>query len=108
VTGAASRRKGATYENAVVNWLKANGWPFAERRIAGMSDDRGDILLPGVVVECKNRKSIDLAGFVDQLEDEIATSGAPTGLCVVKRAGVADVGRHYAVTTVARAFEWLR
>lgn len=98
---AASRRKGAAYERDVVAHLRAKGRPHVERRIAGMAADRGDVTgWPGVVVECKNRKAIDLAGFVDQLAGEIAEAQAETGVVIVKRAGIADVGRHYAVLTV--------
>lgn len=105
MTGTMSRRKGATYERDVVAHLRAAGRPHVERRIAGMAADRGDITgWPGVVVECKNRKAIDLAGFVDQLEAEIAEADADTGVVIVKRSGVGDVGRHYAVMPVDR---WL-
>lgn len=103
MNGTASRNKGAQYERDVVAHLRANGYPHVERRIAGMAADRGDITgWPSVVIECKNRKAIDLAGFIDQLEDEIVEAGADTGFCIVKRTGVADVGQHYAVTTVHR------
>lgn len=96
-----SRRKGATYELAVVKWLNAHSWPFAERRIMGMAADKGDVTGMGpVVIECKNRKDFDLAGYVTQLEEEIHTAGAETGVVIVKRRGVIDVGRHYAVMPV--------
>lgn len=99
--GAASRTKGAQYERDVVNHLKARGRLHIERRISGMDKDTGDINgIPGVVIECKNRKAIDLAGFCDQLAAEMAEADADHGVVIVKRAGVADVGRHYAVTTV--------
>src|SRR5687768_16423350 len=97
---AASRRKGATYERDVIAHLRARGRIHVERRIAGMAADRGDVTgWPGVVVECKNRKAIDLAGFVDQLACEMVEAHADHGVVVVKRAGVSDVGQHYAVTT---------
>lgn len=99
----ASRRKGAAYEVDVCNWLKGKGWAYVERRIAGMGNDRGDINgMPGVVVECKNRKEFDLAGYCRQLEAEITEAGADTGVVIIKKAGTTDVGQHYALMPVHR------
>lgn len=98
-----SRRKGAGHERAIVTWLRSRGRPHIERRIAGMADDRGDLTgWPGVVVEAKNCARIELAAWVDQLEDEITEAEADTGAVIVKRRGTTDVGQHYAVMTVAR------
>lgn len=104
-----SRRKGATYELDVVHYLQGAGWRYVERRIAGMAADKGDLAgIPGVVIECKNRKELDLSGYVAQLEQEIATAGAETGVVIIKKRGVADVGQHYAVMPVARWTELLK
>lgn len=101
MNGTASRRKGSTYELAVVKWLNGHSWPYAERRIAGMAADKGDITgMPGVVVECKNRKDFDLAGYLAQLEVEMHTSGAETGVVIIKRRGQTNVGKHYALMPV--------
>jgi hypothetical protein len=97
------RTKGAAHERAVVTWLRGRGRLHTERRLAGSPDDRGDVAgWPGVVVEAKNHARIDLAGWVDQLERSIALCGADTGVVVVKRKGVTDPARYYAVMTLAR------
>lgn len=103
-----SRAKGATYERDVVAYFKDNGRPHMERRLGGMAADKGDLNgIPGVVIECKNRKDFDLAGYMAQLEQEIATAGAETGVVIIKRRGVTDVGQHYALLPVARWAELL-
>ena len=61
----ASKQKGSAHERAVVDYLKTHGWKHAERRLAGDKNDRGDIAgVPGIVLECKNEKRIDLAQFM--------------------------------------------
>jgi len=103
VPGLRSRRKGANHENAVVSWLRSRGRPHVERRIAGTNSDRGDLTgWPGVVIEAKNCKTFDLAGWVDQLENEIAETGADTGAVIVKRPGTINIGQCYAVMTFDR------
>jgi len=103
VPGLRSRRKGANHENAVVSWLRSRGRPHVERRIAGTNSDRGDLTgWPGVVIEAKNCKTFDLAGWVDQLENEIAETGADTGAVIVKRRGTSHIGQCYAVMTFNR------
>lgn len=102
MTGRASRRKGHDYERDVVAWLRLHGWPLVERRLSGACDDRGDVTgWPGVVIDTKNRKTIDLAGWVDQLGLEMTACTADTGVIVAKRRGIVDVGAHYAIQTVA-------
>jgi len=100
---AMSRRKGAGHERNLVTWLRTRGRPHIERRLAGGPGDRGDVTgWPGVVVEAKNCARLELAVWVDQLEDEIDAASADTGAVIVKRRGTTDVGQHYAVMTVDR------
>ncbi len=65
MSGTAARRKGSIWERAVVAYLRQHGFPHAERAYgAGRPQDVGDIDgLPGVVIEAKNHRSIDLAGW---------------------------------------------
>lgn len=96
-----SRRKGAAAELAVVQWLRGRGRRTVERRPTGSPDPFGDITgIPRTVVEVKNHAALDLAGWVTQLEAELAAAGATTGVVIVKRRGTTDVGRWYAVLTV--------
>jgi hypothetical protein len=62
---------GTRFESAVVAYLRENGFPWAERRAQGGSNDRGDVA--GVVpwtLELKATRQIDLAGAVDEAETE--------------------------------------
>lgn len=103
--GAASRRKGACYERDVVRWLKDNGYPQAERRIAGMFDDKGDVAnVPCTTMECKNHKALSLGTWFAQMELEQLASEQDLGVLVIKRRGFVDVGHHYFVVS---GYTWL-
>jgi len=92
------KRKGSAAELAVAKWLRKLGWIHAERSRAGWQDDRGDIDgMPGVCIEVKNEKRIDLPGYLRELEVEIANSQAWTGTVIVKRRGSMNVDDWYAV-----------
>lgn len=94
----AVKSRGRAAENAVVEWLRSHGRPYVERRRLTGTHDCGDLTgIPGVVVEVKATKSIDLAGFVDELEDEMINADAETGVVIIKRRGTTDVGNWYAV-----------
>ena len=90
--------KGSAAERAVAAWLRENGYPYAERTRAGWTDDRGDIDgLPGVCIEVKNEKRIDLPQYLRELAREIENARADTGVVIVKRRGISDAGQWYAV-----------
>jgi hypothetical protein len=95
------KQKGTAYETAVVRYLQDNGFPHAERSPLYGSGDRGDITgCPGIVWECKNHKSHDLAGWLRETEQERINANADFGVLTVKRAGVGDIGQQYAVMTL--------
>lgn len=101
--GAASRRKGARGEVAVVHYLNDHGFPHAERRLSGATGDIGDItgIGPGIVIDAKNTpKSFTPSKFVDQVDAEKDNANAEHGVAFVKRKGETDVGDWYALTTV--------
>lgn len=58
--GKAMRDKGSAFERAVVEVLRANGHPYAERAYgAGRADDRGDIDgFPGATIEVRCRHEL--------------------------------------------------
>ena len=92
------KRKGSAAELAVAKWLRKLGWIHAERSRAGWTDDRGDIDgMPGVVVEVKNEKKIDIPGYLRELEVEIENAKAWTGTVIIKRRGSTNVDDWYAV-----------
>lgn len=92
VTGAHSRNKGARFETAVTNWLRAVGVVHAERRAPGQPADWGDINgLPGVIIECKNVDSMSLGAWLDQANAARARTCADVAVVVHKRRGKPDV-----------------
>lgn len=94
-----ARRKGANAERAVAAWLQDNGFPHAERRLSGAENDRGDIaeLGGGLVIEVKNQASLDLAGWVRQLENELINARADVGAVIAKRRSHTNVDDWYAI-----------
>lgn len=81
-----SKRKGSDFEKAVAEYLAAHGHPLAERRVQGGTKDRGDIAgVIGWTLECKNERSIDLAGAVDEAEVEAANADTRWFAAIIKR-----------------------
>jgi hypothetical protein len=80
-----SKRLGTSFETDCVTFLKANGYPDAERRALEGQNDRGDIAGTPYVFECKNLKSIDLATGLTELSREITNAGVRWGFLLTKR-----------------------
>lgn len=91
-----SKMKGSAFEREIVQYLQQRGWTGAERTRAGWVDDRGDIDgVVGVTWECKNRRALELAEWVDELVVEMANGGTKAGAVVHKRKGVTNAERYY-------------
>ena len=91
-----SKRKGSKAEADVVKWLKDNGFPYADRRIAGAQLDKGDISgVNGVTIEVKNHARMDLSAWIKELEIEIRNDKAWTGTVLHKRKGKSNVDEWY-------------
>ena len=92
------KRKGSAAELAVAKWLRKLGWIHAERSRAGWQYDRGDIDgMPGVCIEVKAEKKIDIPGYLRELEVEMENAKAWTGTVIIKRRGSTNVDDWYAV-----------
>ena len=105
--GATSRRKGRRWENEVVDYLNAHGFPSAERN-EYINAQAGDILgIPGWSLECKNGARLELAGWVDQARIQAVTAGSPWYAVIAKRKGAPDPGAAYVVTQLAPFAEFL-
>lgn len=85
----ASKRKGAAFEALVVGYLR-QWWPNAARTLAGARDDRGDVSGVPLVMELKNHKTVDLAGWWKEAEAEMHNACATRAVVVHKRKGVVD------------------
>lgn len=95
------KRKGSAWELSIAKYLVEQGWRHAERRIAGSTLDKGDIYgIIGCVIEAKNEKRIDIAGYMKELDVEMRNAKADTGAAVVKKRGTTSVGDAYAIMPV--------
>lgn len=99
-----SRQKGTAAETAVVEYLKSEGFCYAERRALKGGNDQGDIAgLPGVVIEVKACREMDVAGWVDEAEEERINAQATLAVVWHKRRGRGSPAGWY-VTMTGAAF----
>lgn len=93
--------KGRETEQRFVDYLRANGAPYAERRRLNGSADRGDIAgVPGVVFEVKSGARLDIAGWLAELAAEVANDRADHGAVIVRPKGKPDPAEWFAVLSV--------
>lgn len=89
-----SKQKGTKCETDTVRYLRANGFPLAERRALAGNADRGDILAcPGVIVECKHWATYtdtDIATWLAETWREKGNANADEALLVIRRNGKAN------------------
>lgn len=93
------KQKGTSFETAVVRYLVDRGIP-AYRKVQTGKKDTGDIGIHGddnFTIEAKNRKAYAFGEYVEQANKEAYHAGSPFGVAVVKRNGVGDVARSFAV-----------
>lgn len=82
----ASKAKGTRWESRCRDHFRENGAPHCERLAQSGSKDRGDLTgIPGVVIECKARKTLALAEWCDELRVEMANADASVGAVLVPR-----------------------
>lgn len=94
----ASKRKGSTWEAAIVDYLRANGARHAERRLAGSTVDRGDIAgVPGCVVQAKAAARLDFHTWLDEANHQRDNDRADIGVVWAKRKGKASPAHAYVV-----------
>lgn len=106
---ASAKAKGRNAENAVVEYLRANGVPYAERRRQTGAKDQGDITgWPGVCIEVKAASKLDLPGWLRQLDAEMANSRAEVGFVIAKPNGKGDPADWYAILRPAVLLELMR
>lgn len=101
-----SRAKGSKWERELVAWLRANGWPEADRAYGeGRSDDRGDIDgVPGVCIQAKNVTRADLAGGLDAAVEQ---AHGRLAVLALRRRGTTNAGEAFAVLRLADLFALL-
>jgi hypothetical protein len=92
--------KGTREETRVTLWLRDHGWPYAKRKPKAGRRDEGDITLGDGVplaIESKAVKGWNPAGWMKELEEEVANSRSKWGFVVVKKRGTTDAGEYYVV-----------
>ena len=97
-------KKGPLAEKLVVDYLAAHGFPFAERRVMGGANDKGDVSgIVGWVLEVKNQAKMALASWVDEAALEAENAKVDQYAVVHKRTGRGDPGEWY-VTLPLKVF----
>lgn len=92
------KKKGTAWESAIVNYLRGNGVPHAERRSLGGTRDRGDVAgIPGVVIEAKSAARLQLSAWVDEANVERANDGADVCVVWIKRVRKTSPGEGYVI-----------
>jgi hypothetical protein len=104
----ASKRKGTSWEGAIVDYLRGTGTPHAERRALGGAKDRGDIAgIPGVVIEAKSAARLELGSWLAEAEAERVNDGAALAVVWHKRRGKTSAGDGYVTMTGATLVQLL-
>jgi hypothetical protein len=101
-----AKAAGSSFERGTADFLKVNGFPFADRRVKSGAKDKGDIggvHVHGrpVVLECKNTARINLGSWAAEAEVERVNDGALVGLIVHKRHGKGQAGDQWVTMTLA-------
>jgi hypothetical protein len=99
-----SKVKGSLAERQMVAWLVENGFPLAHRSRAGWSNDIGDVLGCGQVIEVKNAKTARWGEWLAELDVEKVNAGMSQGVLVVRRSRITDPGDWLAVRRVRDEF----
>lgn len=103
-----SKARGTAFETAIVNWLIDNGFEAARRIALAGSKDTGDIDTGrGVNLEAKNCKTITLAGWVEEAEQESRNANGRPVVTVIKRRGKGSPGEAYVVMPLKRFVNFL-
>ena len=103
---ASAKAAGSTFERQVADYRAEHLDDRIDRRVKTGAKDKGDIggiRLRGhrVVVECKNHARVDLAGWIAEAQIQADNDGAPLGVVVHKRRGVAKPERQWVTMTLA-------
>lgn len=100
------RQKGSSFERLVADYLKYNGFPFADRRVKSGAKDRGDIGGVGteagrLVLECKNTSKTSLGTWAAEAEVERVNDEALAGVVIHKRHGKGKAEDQWCTMTLA-------
>jgi hypothetical protein len=98
-----SKQRGTAAETAVVNHLRLNGYPEAERRSLHGSTDKGDIVNgpPGTIIEVKAARTPNYQAWLREADTERDNAHTDHGIVVHKPHGLGtmSVNRWHVVMT---------
>jgi hypothetical protein len=97
-------RKGASHERQTADYWRDNWDDRIDRRVRTGAKDKGDLANVRVrnhriVVECKNTRAVDLAGWIGEAQQEAINDEALIGIVVAKRKGKGNPEDQYVVLT---------
>lgn len=95
----ANKARGTRWESAIVEFLRASGFPWADRVPLSGAKDRGDVTIgPGSpAIEAKSQARHSLAEWLTEAQAEAVNAGAPFGVAWIKRRGKGSAGDGYVV-----------
>ena len=104
-----SKAKGTAFETLIVNYLR-DAYPNVERRTLSGIHDKGDIAGTNkkLIWECKDHKTLNFSGWLNEAEVERVNAGAEFGIVVAKRRGHGNAGSQYAVLTLEALVQLLK
>lgn len=83
-----AKKAGTAWESEICRALVEAGWIWAERRRLGGQYDKGDVAgLPGIVIEAKNEKGLNVGKNLNEAHAEMKNAGAEYGVAWLKRVG---------------------
>ena len=90
---ATAKAKGRATENQAVEWLRANGYPDAERRRLNGTNDLGDITGcgPGICIEVKSAAAWHPVRWLRELRIEMTNARAAIGFVMARPKGGTNV-----------------
>jgi hypothetical protein len=101
-----NKQKGDMFERDVVAVFRDCGHVHAERALGlGRHEDRGDVAgVPGLYIECRNRKEIELGAWMTEARSQC---GESVPVLVVKRRGKSAY-HAYAIVSLVDFAELIR
>lgn len=109
-SGASARRKGATYDREVRDWLERAGFTPIKGSVGLPVADVTIEEAPWLCIEVKNQAKTELSAWVDQAIRQACEAETPRqpkiGAVFHKRRGYSVVGNHY-VTMRTDQFLWM-
>jgi hypothetical protein len=101
--------KGTAFESLIVDGLHDMGYPYAERRAQRGVNDGGDIAgIPGVVIQCKHWKAMELGVWLTGVEQQVKNDQADIGFVVHKRRMHANPLEQYVTTDLRTILQLLK